>query len=312
MKISIIACSLGLLTMVAAQAAVIDLSKPIGSQTDVVNNLAFYYSFDSISGGNTVADGASPAHNGTLIQGNASQLPSSAGGVDAPGTSGYGNALYFKNGLASTTKQSYVAAATGTGSSAFNLVNTSFTIGAWLKMDALNPGVAQTFSLIDKQAGARSITYNGYSVDLSKDIGGNWTMSLNMTGGGVYYSAVSTTISNFGDGQWHEIAVVFNYSAGASTASFWFDGIQSAPASYTGSFANAVVGNNTTGLIVGQRLVASDVVGSQFDGRIDDLFIATSAYTFKAIPEPSSSLLLMGGLMLVLAGGYRRYSPKGR
>lgn len=306
MKACIVTCFLFLFTLTVIPAAVVDLSVPIGSQPGISEHLVLYYNLDTVTEG-VVTDGATDPHNGTLVQGGATQLPSLADGVNVSGTNGYNQSLYFKNGFSSATPQSSVQASTGTGSSAFNLVNTSFTIGAWITMDSVDLGAAQKFSLVDKQGASSN---NGYSLDFEKDTLGNWTMTLYVTGGGNVYRSKSPVLSDLGNGDWHHVAVVFDYHTGDSSASFWLDGVEYAGTSIGGNdFADAVVGNNTAAVWVGQRNHAT--TGSQFDGRIDDLFIADTALSFTApIPEPTSGVLL-GGALLV-AGGYRRFFRRTR
>ena len=284
-----------LMPMAGIHAATINLANPVSGQ---VTDFAVYYDFNQNSG-TSVSDSSGLNINGTINQAQADNAPSWATGVNLPGTSNYGNGLKFNNpDFDTVTKQGYVSTATTGATSPLNLSNTSFTIGMWLKMDSINSGVVQTGWLLDKKGG--SLSNGGWALILSKTATDIWSLTLRLDNA----SAISTTFSTLNDLAWHHLGV--SYDVDTNGASFYVDG------QIIATQDNKLAGltNNGIGLMVGQRNLTNANVGTAYNMEMDDLFVATSVYSFAAVPEPSAVTLVTPALGIAMFFGWRKFASR--
>lgn len=296
---SVAVCALLGISVLPADAAVIDLSKPVDES---ITPTGVYWKFDEGAAGASTpvaTDHSGNGYAGTLTASATGATPVYAAGKFGNGvhiqqTSGAtpGNldpSVYWSNSASGATAPGLDFAAAG-----------AFTAGLWLKLDDYKRGLNQTIYLMERGSSVfvnhtpGATQRNFFSFQLNKWAADNWTLTL-LLGDGVnpsvsvgMGSGISFTQPN--DLEWHHFAFSLESTDEGSVVRFYVDGelLGMQTVDFTLNPLDPTKGSERH-LRVGERNASQYL--SAFDGVIDDVFITQGAHTF-AIPEPSAALLV--------------------
>lgn len=117
------------------------------------------------------------------------------------------------------------------------------------------------------------------------------------TGGGVEDNATSPTATPYHDGQWHSVVCVFDGTLVSKRLDLYVDGVLKASDTSIGT-SGVIGGTDSDPVIFGE--FASLAANRSFAGDIAAIRFSNSALNpaeFLTVPEPSSAMLLLTGLL---------------
>jgi len=288
-------------------AAVIALNNPVSNS---LTPTALYWTYDSETAG-SVADGSGNGYDGVLTQGfnspNSVNTPTLATGVNLPGTSGFGNAVSVI-GKSSTPNYStnqnpsvrYVPGSTAAYSMASGA---SFTGGTWLNVNtsqSVQP--AGSLNLYVMNSGLAYAASSHWAFTLFRSSSLQWNIVFSV-GNGSTNSLGFLPIADLWDDTWHHLG--FSFNGVNNQVNFWVDGGNVGSATLLHGIGAPANATERT-FRVGER-VQSNFQELSYAGRFDDTFVTSGIHTFAAVPEPSSTALMMG-VAVLLAASFRRWS----
>lgn len=269
---------------VQAESDAIDLARPV---SDSLTNISgIYWNFDTDMGLQPqVQDLSGNGYHGLPMPGNG-ELPTLTGGVDRPGTSGYGKALELLPGehkgegnprvIVNLPPRNRLA-----------LAGVSFTGGLWLK---LRPGNAPGTPLLLMDKGGFN-TRGGeeaghFCLYLVKARGGAWQIAFQMGDGLENANILSAPLAGtIEDGQWHHVG--FNFiigDNGSNRVAFWLNGERLGEATVAVGLNSGDASTTSRRFSLAERAVTR--YASRVNGAVDDLFLTEGIYPFKPVKTP--------------------------
>lgn len=302
------------LSAVPARSATIDLAAPVSESIGTITGLN--WKFDSVTD-DTTPDSSGSGHIGGLLAMGGSAIPALTTGVDLPGTSGYGNGLFF------TGDSSGTPGVSGYGgnprvfrnllpTSTLSMVDTDFTGGAWLKFNSITTGVTQTVTIM----GLGQFTSPGqhWTFFATKNTADNWQIGFQNANGTTsstgFHSGTAQPL-NLQDGGWHHLGFTYDYNASADNlVTFWLNGEDIGSATLSLDIVTGATGSTERRFDVAET--STTTYRSRFHGSMDDIFVTTGLHDFQAIPEPTSLALFFLGGALAFLGRRSRTSREGK
>lgn len=261
-----------------------------------------YYRFDEGADGSSVPaavgsvlDHTANTNNGTAKSDNGGSLPSYSSdvfGTAVPLTTSPNNlSLDFERDNKNFLEIPHDAS--------LSFGDSSFTLEAWVKLETLGSGTADTRQYIFHKKGGSGLVDAFVEYGIYFNEGGRLVL---IQGDGTTPSQVITPLVIEDTDRWHYVSAAFD--AENDLVRIMLDGdVHTQTQTYTPA-------GNTEPLIIGGHYNSNGVFDSTFDGLIDEMRITgaflTPSELLLAVPEPSTLLLALVGLVGVCGGRRRR------